>query len=74
MTETQIVREFRDGFKISVRLKRGSATRDEDKLSYTVHGETMERAEERAERAAAFLDELASDVRQIQPEADEVEA
>lgn len=66
MTDQQIVREFQDGFTIKVSIKRGTGTRDEDRLSYRVAGETMEKAEERAEQAITQLEELAERTRAIQ--------
>jgi hypothetical protein len=66
MSEQQIIREFEDGFEIYVSIKRGTGTRDQDKLTTTVHGETLEKAEERARQAVETLDELAKRTRAIQ--------
>ncbi len=63
MTETTIERRFKDGYEIHVSIKRGTGTRDQDKISATVHGETQEKAEERAERAVEHMEELAWRVR-----------
>lgn len=68
MTEQQIVRTFDDGFEIYVSLKRGTGTRDQDTLSATVHGETLEKARERADTAVSHLEKLANRTRKIQPE------
>lgn len=66
MSETRIERRFKDGFEIHVSIKRGTGTRDQDKLSATVHGETQEKAEARAERAVDHLEQLALQARAIQ--------
>ena len=66
MSEQQIIREFKDGFEIYVSIKRGTGTRDQDTLSATVHGETLEKAENRARSAVETLDELAERTRAIQ--------
>ncbi len=66
MTEQKIVRSFDDGYEIYVSIKRGTGTRDQDTLTTTVHGETLEKAEERSEQAVKHLEKLANRVRKIQ--------
>jgi len=66
MTEQRIVREYKQGYMISVRLKRGTGTRDQDTLVAEVHGETLEKATEKANEAVEELDQLAERTREIQ--------
>lgn len=70
MTEDREVVERRDGVTVSVELKRGTGTRDQDKLSGTVHAEDMTGAVEKTDRLLGMLDETAAEARSIQPEAD----
>ena len=73
MTDQQIIREFKDGYEIYVSIKRGTGTRDQDTLTATVHGETLEKAQERANAAVTHLEKLAHRTRKIQPETPEVD-
>lgn len=66
MTKQTIERQFKDGFEIRIQIKRGTGTRDQDKLETVVRGETQEKAEERAERAVEHMESLAERTRAIQ--------
>lgn len=63
----QTVREYKDGIKIDVKLKRGTSTRDEDRLQAQVHAEALEEAQEKADAAVSYLEKLAEVTRAIQP-------
>jgi hypothetical protein len=70
MADKEIV-ERTDGFTVSVEITRGSGVRDADELYAKGHAETTEEAEAVADELAEILDEMAGDVRAIQPEADD---
>lgn len=66
VTEQRIVREYKQGYSIEVEVKRGTGTRDQDKLTAFVNGETLEKATEKANEAVEELDKLAERTREIQ--------
>lgn len=70
MTEDREVVERRDGVTVSIELKRGTGTRDQDKLSGTVHAEDMEGADRKVTILREILEIQAEQIRDIQPEAD----
>ncbi|GGL45329.1 hypothetical protein GCM10009037_30950 [Halarchaeum grantii] len=67
-TETKHVERTDVGVSITVQLKRGSGTRDEDKIKGKVKAQTLEDAKEDMEVLRSYLHTLAEDARQIQPE------
>ncbi|GGN25486.1 DUF7389 domain-containing protein [Halarchaeum nitratireducens] len=69
-TETQHVERTDVGVSITVQLKRGSGTRDEDKIKGKVKAETLADAREDMDVLREYLHQLADDTRQIQPEAE----
>lgn len=71
MPEKREVVERRDGVTVSIELKRGTGTRDQDKLSGTVHADDMAEADRKAAILRQVLEAEASKVRAIQPEADD---
>jgi len=66
-TETQHVERTDVGVSITVQLKRGSGTRDQDKITGKVKAETLEDAQEDMNLLREYLHRLAEDTRQIQP-------
>ena len=60
------------GVSLTVKLKRGTGTRDQDEVIAKAKGKTLEDAREDMEILQEYIHELAEDARQIQPaEADE---
>lgn len=56
------------GVSLTVKLKRGTGTRDEDQIKAKVKAKTLEDAREDMETLRAYIHDLAEDARQIQPE------
>lgn len=55
------------GISLTVKLKRGTGTRDQDEVIAKAKGKTLEDAREDMERLRAYIHDLAEDARQIQP-------
>lgn len=55
------------GVSLTVKLTRGTGTRDQDKITAKVKAKTLEDAREDMETLRAYIHELVEDVRQIQP-------
>lgn len=68
--ETEHVERTDVGVSITVELKRGTGTRDQDKISAKVKGKTLADAREDIERLKPDLRELATYAREIQPAED----
>ncbi|GGN25045.1 DUF7389 domain-containing protein [Halarchaeum nitratireducens] len=66
-TETKHVERTDVGVSITVQLKRGSGTREEDKITGKVKAETLDDAQEDMDVLREYLHRLAEDARQIQP-------
>ena len=56
------------GVSLTVKLKRGTGTRDEDHIKAKVKAKTLEDAREDMETLRAYIHDFAEDARQIQPE------
>jgi len=56
------------GVSLTVKLKRGTGTRDEDQIKAKVKAKTLEDAREDMKTLRAYIHDLAEDARQIQPE------
>ena len=56
------------GVSLTVKLTRGTGTRDQDKIVAKAKGKTLEDAREDMEILREYIHELAEDARQIQPE------
>jgi len=56
------------GVSLTVKLTRGTGTRDQDKITAKVKGKTLEDAREDMETLREYIHDLAEDTRQIQPE------
>ena len=71
-SRTEYVERSDVGVSLTVKLTRGTGTRDQDKIVAKVKGKTLEDAREDMEILREYIHELAEDARQIQPaEADE---
>ncbi|MCU4927077.1 hypothetical protein OB905_13995 [Halobacteria archaeon AArc-dxtr1] len=55
------------GVSLTVKLTRGTGTRDQDKLTAKVKAKTLEEAREDMEALRKYIHDLAEDARQIQP-------
>jgi hypothetical protein len=70
--QTEYVERSDVGVSITVKLKRGTDTRDQDEVIAKAKGKTLEDAREDMEILREYIHDLAEDARQIQPaEADE---
>ena len=71
-SQTEYVERSDVGVSLTVKLTRGTGTRDQDKIVAKVKGKTLEDAREDMETLREYIHDLAEDARQIQPaEADE---
>ena len=71
-SQTEYVERSDVGVSLTVKLTRGTGTRDQDKIVAKVKGKTLEDAREDMETLREYIYGLAEDARQIQPaEADE---
>jgi hypothetical protein len=64
---TEYVERSDVGVSLTVKLKRGTGTRDEDQITAKVKAKTLEDAREDMEILRAYIQDLAEDARQIQP-------
>ena len=55
------------GVSLTVKLKRGTGTRDEDQIKAKVKAKTLEDARDDMDELRAYIRDLAEDARQIQP-------
>ena len=70
--QTEYVERSDVGVSLTVKLTRGTGTRDQDKIVAKAKGKTLEDAREDMEILREYIHDLAEDARQIQPgEADE---
>lgn len=70
-TSTEYVERSDVGVSLTVKLTRGTGTRDQDKLTAKVKAKTLEEAREDMETLRVYIHDLAEDARQIQPGDDE---
>ena len=71
-SQTEYVERSDVGVSLTVKLTRGTGTRDQDKIVAKAKGKTLKDAREDMETLREYIHELAEDARQIQPaEADE---
>lgn len=70
-TSTEYVERSDIGVSLTVKLTRGTGTRDQDKLTAKVKAKTLEEAREDMETLRGYIHDLAEDARQIQPGDDE---
>lgn len=64
------VDEFDQGVRLHVRSKRGTGTRDEDKVSGEIHVDTLEELEAARPRLRAQIVQTMEDLRHSQPDED----
>ncbi|NHN62603.1 hypothetical protein G9463_04695 [Haloarcula sp. JP-Z28] len=69
-TRTEYVERSDVGVSLTVKLKRGTGTRDQDEVIAKAKGKTLEDAREDMETLREYIHDLAEDARQIQPEED----
>ena len=67
-TRTEYVERSDVGVALTVKLKRGTGTRDQDEVIAKAKGKTLEDAREDMEILREYIHDLAEDARQIQPE------
>ena len=73
MTENTEITERKDGVTVSVELKRGSGTRDQDKVYCKAHYPDLERAKEAKASLVALAEYHARQARVVQPRSGEEE-
>ena len=66
--QTEYVERSDVGVSLTVKLTRGTGTRDQDKIVAKAKGKTLEDAREDMEILREYIHDLAEDTRQIQPE------
>ena len=67
-SRTEYIERSDVGVSLTVKLKRGTGTRDQDEVIAKAKGKTLEDAREDMETLREYIHDLAEDVRQIQPE------
>ena len=67
-TRTEYVERSDIGVSLTVKLTRGTGTRDQDKIVAKAKGKTLEDAREDMETLREYIHDLAEDARQIQPD------
>ena len=67
---TEYVERSDVGVSLTVKLKRGTGTRDQDEVIAKAKGKTLEDARKDMEILREYIHDLAEDARQIQPEED----
>ncbi|RLM83564.1 hypothetical protein D3D02_17595 [Halobellus sp. Atlit-38R] len=65
--QTERVERTDVGVSLTVKLKRGTGTRDEDQIKAKVKAKTLEEARKDMETLREYIHDLAEDARQIQP-------
>ncbi|ESP86853.1 DUF7389 domain-containing protein [Candidatus Halobonum tyrrellensis] len=65
---TEYVERTDVGVSLTVKLKRGTGTRDQDEVIAKAKGSTLEDAREDMDELRGYIRDLAADVRQIQPD------
>ena len=68
---TEYVERSDVGVSLTVKLIRGTGTRDQDTIVAKANGKTLEDAREDMETLREYIHDLAEDARQIQPRDDE---
>ena len=68
---TEYVERSDVGVSLTVKLKRGTGTRDQDEVIAKAKGKTLEDAREDMETLREYAHDLAEDARQIQPGEDD---
>ena len=68
-SRTEYVERSDVGVSLTVKLTRGTGTRDQDKITGKLKAKTLEDAREDMEILRGYIHDLAEDARQIQPAA-----
>ena len=68
-SRTEYVERSDVGVSLTVKLTRGTGTRDQDKITGKIKAKTLEDAREDMEILRGYIHDLAEDARQIQPAA-----
>ncbi len=68
---TEYVERSDVGVSLTVKLTRGTGTRDQDKITAKVKAKTLKEAREDMETLRGYVHHLAEDARQIQPGEDD---
>lgn len=68
---TEYVERSDVGVSLTVKLTRGTGTRDQDKITAKAKSKTLEEAREDMETLRGYIHGLAEDARQIQPGEDD---
>ena len=66
-SQTEYVERSDVGVSLTVKLKRGTGTRDQDEVIAKAKGKTLEDAREDMKILRKYIHDLAEDARQIQP-------
>jgi len=73
MSEPQhTVSESKDKIRVETQVKRGSSTRDEDRIKVKIKGDDAEEVVEKLNNTVDLLQETSDTLRAMQPEADDV--
>jgi len=73
MTDTQhTLSESKDKIRVETQVKRGSSTRDEDRIKVKVKGDDAAQVVQKLNDTIELLQETGDTLRQLQPEADDV--
>ena len=67
-SQTEYVERSDVGVSLTVKLTRGTGTRDQDKIVAKAKGKTLEDAREDMETLREYIHDLAEDARQFQPD------
>jgi len=72
MSEPQhTVSESKDKIRVETQVKRGSSTRDEDRIKVKIKGDDAAEVVEKLNNTVELLQETSDTLRAMQPEADE---
>ncbi len=64
---TEYIKRSDVGVSLTVKLKRGTGTRDEDQIKAKVKAKTLDDARDDMDALRAYIRDLAEETRQIQP-------
>ena len=67
LSPTEHIERSDVGVSLTVKLKRGTGTRDEDQIKAKVKAKTLDDARDDMDALRAYIQDLAEETRQIQP-------
>ena len=70
MGKTHTVNESADKIRVETQVKRGSSTRDEDRIKVKIKGDDAAEVVEKLNNTVELLQETSDTLRAMQPEAD----